>query len=427
MNLCILLYVSETIKSALRPIQKKELKIDFVYEILCKEAYRQYKEKVLGMHIVFEYNFLILEVIPNFVDECDLEVFNYLYREKLENTFLYLTTLIKEKVTVFKNRIELIFEIRDFEVFIFNTRKICKIHIDSILYFFRKRSNFGILGRFKRKKYVFELISRLLNYLRRTLNLISRSPDIIIVKMISESQLCTSLTLQNFLVSLMVHYNLQISCYHSILITKKGKKEISCKKNLANVLKIAFTSLFYVKYSYYKLEKEEYGSLLQRFESISNHTLKIRAENITSIGTNISSNKYDIKVSCFRSWIDKEPKNNIIRHSCIYVSLNLNISIVLIKPEKIKKSKKEPEFNDFRLKLVIKSSSNQNVTFDIDYNRKNNSVSGITCIEDCENFLKYGSIKEKLNFIIRYLDSKLDAYFQTNNYRLFQTEILFQN
>ncbi|TBT97482.1 hypothetical protein CWI37_2239p0010, partial [Hamiltosporidium tvaerminnensis] len=82
MNLCILLYVSETINSALRPIQKKELKIDFVYEILCKEAYRQYKEKVLGMHIVFEYNFLILELIPNFVYECDLEVFNYLYREK---------------------------------------------------------------------------------------------------------------------------------------------------------------------------------------------------------------------------------------------------------------------------------------------------------------------------------------------------------
>ncbi|TBU09552.1 hypothetical protein CWI38_2139p0010 [Hamiltosporidium tvaerminnensis] len=324
MNLCILLYVSETINSALRPIQKKELKIDFVYEILCKEAYRQYKEKVLGMHIVFEYNFLILEVIPNFVNECDLEVFNYLYREKLENTFLYLTTLIKEKY-------------------------------------------------------------------------------------------CTNPTLQNFLLSLIVHFNLQISCYHSILITKKGKKEISCKKNLANVLKNAFTSLFYVKYSYYKLEKEEYGSILERFESISNHSLRIGALNITSVGTNISSNKYDINVSALRSWIDKEPRNNIIRHSCIFRSLDLNISI------------KGPEFNDFQLKLVIKSSSNQNVTFDIDYNRKNNSVSGIACIEDCENFLIDAPVGEKLNFIIRYLNSKLDAHFQTNNYRLFQTEILFQN
>ncbi|KAK1348761.1 hypothetical protein CWI37_1124p0010 [Hamiltosporidium tvaerminnensis] len=427
MNLCFLLYVSETINSALRPIQKKELKIDFVYEILCKEAYRQYKEKVLGMHIVFEYNFLILEVIPNFVNECDLEVFNYLYREKLENTFLYLTTLIKEKVTAFKIIIELIFEIRDFEIVIFNTRKNCKIHIDSILYFFRKRSNFGILGRFKRQKYVSELISRLLNHLRCTLNLISRSPDIIIVKMISESQYCTNPTLQNFLLSLIVHFNLQISCYHSILITKKGKKEISCKKNLANVLKNAFTSLFYVKYSYYKLEKEEYGSILERFESISNHSLRIGALNITSVGTNISSNKYDINVSALRSWIDKEPRNNIIRHSCIFRSLDLNISIVLIKPEKIKKCKKGPEFNDFQLKLVIKSSSNQNVTFDIDYNRKNNSVSGIACIEDCENFLIDAPVGEKLNFIIRYLNSKLDAHFQTNNYRLFQTEILFQN
>ncbi|TBU21005.1 hypothetical protein CWI38_0004p0120 [Hamiltosporidium tvaerminnensis] len=410
MNLYILLILWRTIFSTIKPIEKTNYNVDKVYEILCKEVYRQYRKRVLEMDYVFEYDFLILEMIPMFVDECDLEVFSYLYQKQLESTFLHFIYLIKDQDSFFELKTYFLFKIIENDVHCNTKDKYC-IKTDSILYFCKKQLNFGILENFKKNRYVFTFLNRLLNYLNCIIKLMCKKHNIIIFKSISESQWCESFTLKNFLLSLLIQNETTIDCDYSILITKNKKNKISVPFNIANILKNTFTSMFYLDKSFSSLEKFENGALPPIFIHSMNHTLKIYDRNIVSFNILTRLNLFEINVSQFNSKAEKESKTKNTKYFCTYKFLNLDISIYLIKPKIRKNKNKDTKSDKNILKIVVKSLFEpSSLEFNFYYNEKNSSITEIIYIGTCENFQSNYSIKEKLNFILRYLNSMQTLY-----------------
>ncbi|TBT99784.1 hypothetical protein CWI36_1849p0010, partial [Hamiltosporidium magnivora] len=90
MNLKVFICFCKTIFSAVKSFNEPKYNVDFVYDMLCKELFRQYKAKTLRMNEALEYDYFFLEIKKKFINECVFEISNYLYVKKAENVFLYL-------------------------------------------------------------------------------------------------------------------------------------------------------------------------------------------------------------------------------------------------------------------------------------------------------------------------------------------------
>ncbi|TBU08909.1 hypothetical protein CWI39_0128p0020 [Hamiltosporidium magnivora] len=424
MNVFFLLYFYKAITAATKSTKHTKYTIDNIYDIMCKEMYRQYKSKVLEMNDVLEYNFLVFETLPEFFDVCDSEIFNYLYQKRLKKTYSSLICLIKSQDCFLQIKTDLIFKTKGNFCIVFNSRNIIGIHIDSILYFIKRNCYLRKSERFKRERYIYKLLNRIVNHLKRIIDIICKQKNIIVIKAISDNQLCQSHALQNFMLGLLVNMKPNIDCDYSIIILKKEKTTITSPYNIAKMMRKAFTSLYYLDISFSLLQKCENNYLPPIFTNSLNHVYKIYIRNIVLFEMVARANLFELPISCFKSFLEENSKTKNIKFSSVYRALNLAITITLIKPLIMRKKTKTTEQNENFLKIEIKSSSEPVQEFYIYFNKKKFFPTKIARNETSEINLPYDSVEEEINFILKYLKSKEDDHFLVSLFCLHEKEVI---
>ncbi|TBU05784.1 hypothetical protein CWI36_0579p0020 [Hamiltosporidium magnivora] len=424
MNLKVFICFCKTIFSAVKSFNEPKYNVDFVYDMLCKELFRQYKAKTLRMNEALEYDYFFLEIKKKFINECVFEISNYLYVKKAENVFLYLILKICDKNSMLKIKPELILNIKSDYILSLERKNIDLVFKNSILYFHKKYHTTKLLSRDTRDKYVYKFLYKIVNILHKIIEIIGKNGRLSVITSISEGFLRDNNSLENILECITLEKKCYSNYNYNILITRsvKNKKQTSMYAN--KMINYGFTSCFYRALSFFLLMKLENGLIPIIFEHSLNHSININMQNTLVDSTIKRFYFFEAMISNFKSQILKNRKEKTIESSVIFYSQNSGISIILEKPEHKNNKISEVKRKNFVLTIEIKYFSLPTDKFVIHYNNKNNTLVEIK-YEGTHymDFPNQSSMNEKLNFVIKVLKSKEEEYFKIGNFRLLYTII----